>query len=231
MSIPDHCKYCNRCIYVTRIAIFPKTDALKLNTMPRKEIQKNDSLRISQAAAILGVDASTVLRWIGKGYLKSTKYPSGSHRIDRAEVTRFLRESRHEAELPKREYRIMILDDDEFFGTVLKEVLETSGLPLDIKSNRDPLSALVEIGQFHPDLIIIDYRLGDVDGLTIVEKVRNNKEFNGIPIIVISGYMDEVMDQEQRGIAAFLKKPFKSADLRDTVIRCLQMETLSGVAP
>jgi CheY-like chemotaxis protein len=118
----------------------------------------------------------------------------------------------------------MIIDDDEFFGTVLQEVLETSGLPLWIKSNRDPLCALVEIGQFHPDLIIIDYCLGDINGLKIVEKLSTNSEFTGIPIIVISGYMDDIVDQESYGVAAFLKKPFKSSELRETVMKCLQME-------
>jgi excisionase family DNA binding protein len=185
----------------------------------------SDLLRISQAADLLNVDATTVLRWIGKGYLKSTRYPSGSHRIEKSEVERFLRNSRNRARMPKNKiYRIMIIDEEEFLGNVLQEVLETSGLPLTIRTNRDPLSALVEVGIFNPDLIIVDYKLGEFDGLELVAKVSNNKEFNGIPVIMISGHRDAIANQPDTRISAFLKKPFKSAELKNTVMKCLQLE-------
>jgi excisionase family DNA binding protein len=193
--------------------------------MKIKEKTSTDSLRISQAAALLNVDATTVLRWIGKGYLKSTRYPSGSHRIEKSEVERFLRISRNPAKTPKKKvYRILIIDDEEFLGNVLQEVLETSGLPLTIRTNRDPLSALVEVGIFNPDLIIVDYNLGALDGIELVAKVSKNKQFNGIPVIMISGYLDEIINRSDTGISAFLKKPFKSAELRETVMKCLQLE-------
>jgi excisionase family DNA binding protein len=193
--------------------------------MKTKEKASVESLRISQAAALLNVDATTVLRWIGKGYLKSTRYPSGSHRIEKSEVERFIRISRSPTKTPKKQvYRILIIDDEEFLGNVLQEVLETSGLPLTIRTNRDPLSALVEVGIFNPDLIIVDYNLGALDGLELVAKVSKNKQFNGIPVIMISGCLDEITNQSERGISAFLKKPFKSAELRDTVMKCLQLE-------
>jgi excisionase family DNA binding protein len=193
--------------------------------MTTKEKASVESLRISQAAALLNVDATTVLRWIGKGYLKSTRYPSGSHRIEKSEVERFIRISRNPTKTPKKQvYRILIIDDEEFLCNVLQEVLETSGLPLIIRTNRDPLSALVEVGIFNPDLIIVDYNLGALDGLELVAKVSKNKQFNGIPVIMISGCIDEITNQSERGISAFLKKPFKSSELRDTVMKCLQLE-------
>jgi excisionase family DNA binding protein len=183
-----------------------------------------DLLRISQAATLLDVDSTTVLRWIQKGYIKSTRYPSGSHRIKRSEVQRFIREARHHAKPEKKEYRIMIIDDEEFLGGVLQEVLETSGLPLTIKTNRDPLSALIEIGMFNPDLIIVDYKLGDIDGVMLTEKVRRNPQFDKIPIVMISGYIETLDLREFPGVTAFLSKPFKSADLRKTVIKCLDLD-------
>jgi excisionase family DNA binding protein len=193
--------------------------------MKTKEKTSSGLLRISQAAALLNVDATTVLRWIGKGYLKSTRYPSGSHRIEKSEVKRFLRKSRNRTGIPKNKvYRILIIDDEEFLGNVLQEILETSGLPLTIRTNRDPLSALVEVGIFNPDLIIVDYKLGAFNGLELVAKVSKNKEFNGIPVIMISGFLDEITDQSNTGISAFLKKPFKSAELKNTVMKCLQLE-------
>jgi excisionase family DNA binding protein len=193
--------------------------------MKLKEKTVSNTLRISQAAALLNVDATTVLRWIGKGYLKSTRYPSGSHRIERSEVERFIRESRNRLGKPgNHAYRIMIIDDEEFLGNVLQEILETSGLPLTIRTNRDPLSALVEVGLFNPDLIIIDYKLGEFNGLELMAKVSKSKEFKGIPVILISGYLDTVTDLKDTGISAFLKKPFKSAELRNTVIKCLHLE-------
>lgn len=196
--------------------------------MDRKEKITSDTLRISQAAMLLDVDPTTVLRWINKGYLQSIKYPSGSHRIKRSEIKRFLSEARN-SDLPEiKKFRILIIDDDEFFGGVLREMLDNSGLPLSIRSNRDPLCALLEIGSFHPDLLIIDYKLGAIDGLTLIDKIKENREFGTIPIIMISGHI-KTFDRETRpDVAAFLKKPFKSAELRSALVTCLNLETITA---
>ena len=173
-------------------------------------------LKISEVAKICGVNSTTVWRWIEKGYIKSIQYPSGSHRINREEIENFL----SKVESKKKKYTVMVIDDEQEALDMLRDMLETLEIPLEVKTNIDGLDALVEIGRFKPDLIIIDYKLQDVDGITISTRIMRDNELKSIPIILISGVIDTV-PVEELGIAAFLRKPFKMHDLDKAIKGCL----------
>ena len=173
-------------------------------------------LRISEAAKIFGVNSTTVWRWIEKGYIKSIQYPSGSHRINRDEVDNFL----SKVQSKKKKYTVMVIDDEQEALDMLSDMLETLEIPIEVKTNIDELNALVEIGRFKPDVIIIDYKLQDVDGITISSSIMRDNELKNIPIILISGVIDTV-PVEELGIAAFLRKPFKENDLDKALKDCL----------
>ena len=173
-------------------------------------------LKVSEAAEIFGVDSTTVLRWIEKRFLKSIHYPSGSHRIPEDEVNKFLAKVKSK----KERYRVMIIDDEQDVLDTLKEMLDESELPLEIKTNTDGLKALLEIGSFKPDIIIIDYKLEDVDGITISNKILRSEEFSKIPVIMISGIIHSLPTGEV-GIARFIRKPFRSNELNTALKECL----------
>ncbi len=170
-------------------------------------------LKMSEAARILGVDPTTVLRWVERGYLKSIRYPSGSHRIKRAEVVRLLSRPR----TAKDSYRVMVIDDEPFFLESMRAMLESIELPLEVSTYTDGLEALLDICRIRPDTIIIDYLLSNVDGATISEKIRQKPEYADIPLVLISGKVDKP-PLGGRGADVFLRKPF-SVDQIENVLR------------
>ncbi|MBN1127655.1 MAG: response regulator [Chitinispirillaceae bacterium] len=180
-----------------------------------QEQHQSDYVKISEAAELLHVDPTTVLRWIGKGYIRSTRYPSGSHRIKRSEIKRFLNESRH----IKTGYKIMLIDDDEMFLSMMTDLLKEWDIPLELKTFSDGLCALLEFGSFRPDLVVLDYRLQEVNGIVLSQKIH---ETVNVPILLISAYMDERALRDAR-IAAFLKKPFTADEFRKAVETCLSI--------
>lgn len=180
--------------------------------------ETSQHLKIKEIAELFGVDRSTVFRWIDKGYLAAEKLPSGFHRVSRGEVDRLREQLRGKT----RVYRVMAIDDEPPVLEVLERALERSTLPIEFRGAIDPVAALLEIGSFAPDAIILDYRLSNsLDGLTIAEKLKESPATAGIPVILISGIL-EAQEIPSEAVAAFVSKPFKPAELCRTVEDILQ---------
>ncbi|MDD5675929.1 MAG: response regulator [Chitinivibrionales bacterium] len=177
----------------------------------------NELLKISDIAREFNLDRTTVFRWIEKGYLKSMQLPTGTHRISRKELGAFLKMQK----INKKEFNIILIDDEQFMLDMLQDILKTlKDIPIRILPCLNGLKALLAMGDFRPDLIIIDYGLDDVDGLTIVKRIRETQNFKEVPIVLISGIVDDVKVKEL-GIKAFLKKPFSKKDIEKVVRDCI----------
>ena len=79
--------------------------------------------------------------------------------------------------------------------------------------------------QFHPDLILLDYMLPDVNGNVVCQTIRNNPEFENTRIIIVSGVIkQEDIDQLLKsGAEDYLKKPFSISELTDKITATLQV--------
>lgn len=177
-------------------------------------------LKISDIAKELNLDRTTVFRWIEKGYLKSIQLPTGTHRIARQELDAFLKMQK----INKNEFKIILIDDEQFVLDMLQDILKTlEDIPIKIMACLNGLKALLAMGDFKPDLIIIDYKLDDVDGLTIIKRIRETQNFKDTPIVLVSGVADDVQIKEF-GIKAFLKKPFSKRDIEKLVRDCIVIE-------
>lgn len=179
-----------------------------------------ETLQIGEAAEILGVDRSTIFRWIQKGYLKAVQYPSGNRKILQSSLNEIL--EKNKLSKPGK-YKIVIVDDEQFILDMMTAQLEELAIPVEVKACTSELDALLVIGEFHPDLIFVDYRLKDVSGATIVKKIRERAQFKNVPIIMISGVIDEE-SMAEIGLNGFLRKPFAQEDLRKNVMNCLAIK-------
>ena len=95
-------------------------------------------------------------------------------------------------------------------------------LSLDIKTSTDGLSALLDIGDYKPDVVIMDYRLGGPDGLTLADRIFENPKFVDVPIIIISGFLEEIdMSIAHGNVRSFLRKPVTCLELEHALLRCL----------
>jgi len=76
--------------------------------------------------------------------------------------------------------------------------------------------------QFHPEAIILDYKLPDIDGNRVCRTIRANPEFADTKIIIISGVADpdEIAELRSAGADDFLRKPFQIDEL---ISRLLQL--------
>lgn len=83
--------------------------------------------------------------------------------------------------------------------------------------------ALKILPQQEYDLIITDINMPDINGLELINFVRNNPRYNHLPIIIVSTERSE--EDKKRGMAlgatAYVTKPFKSFELQEIIKKTL----------
>jgi two-component system KDP operon response regulator KdpE len=101
--------------------------------------------------------------------------------------------------------RILIVDDEPQLIRVLRTGLKSRGY--DIRSAADGLAGLELFTDWHPDLVITDLAMPNVDGLEFCRRLR---EISQVPIIVLSAKGEEKTKVEALDIGAddFVTKPF-----------------------
>jgi CheY-like chemotaxis protein len=109
---------------------------------------------------------------------------------------------------------ILVIDDEPALRSVLSTMLEVFGYSVvEAGSATFALSLLEEI---KPDLILTDVMMPDMDGLTLIRRMRSEPSWSDIPVLVISAKTtpDDRMAAEMAGASGFLAKPFSAADLK-----------------
>ena len=106
--------------------------------------------------------------------------------------------------------RILIVDDEEAIRRYLRTILRGHGYA--VSEATTGLEALKQAADRHPDVIILDLGLPDIDGVEVIRRLR---EWSVTPIVVLS-----VRDQERDKITAldsgandYLTKPFGAGEL------------------
>jgi len=81
--------------------------------------------------------------------------------------------------------RILVIEDDPALAAMYQTALSFAGF--DVTLCGDGLTALEEIDEQHPDLVVLDLRLPQLDGAAILREVASTPDTQHIPIIVVTG--------------------------------------------
>jgi CheY-like chemotaxis protein len=103
---------------------------------------------------------------------------------------------------------ILVVDDDVHMRSILQEVLENEAYVVETAS--DGLSALDKLihHQAMPEVILLDLNLPRMNGLQLIEALRQHEEVRLDSIIVLSGDSDVLQQASRLGIHRCLAKPF-----------------------
>ncbi|MES2328859.1 MAG: sigma-54 dependent transcriptional regulator [Bacteroidota bacterium] len=82
--------------------------------------------------------------------------------------------------------KILVIDDDKDLCFLLNQFLTRKGY--DVAVNYSGEEALAYLQNAKPDLIICDLRLEDIDGITLLGKVK--QKYSDLPVIIITGHAD-----------------------------------------
>jgi two-component system KDP operon response regulator KdpE len=113
---------------------------------------------------------------------------------------------------------VLIVDDDENMVRLLSLVLEPLGARL-LSATSGP-QALRLSYEHHPDVILLDIKMPDMDGLTVCERLRAASDVSIIMVTALGG-MDSVSAAYAVGADDYVIKPFDSSELLARVQACL----------
>lgn len=123
--------------------------------------------------------------------------------------------------------RILHVEDDETIAVLTREMLEAQGWYVETCSNGT--SALQKIcSEARYDLLLLDYKLPDLNGLELVHRARTLAHRSNTLIAVISANSVEA-EAREAGADVFLSKPQDLLSLPDTIKRLLVEHQQSGL--
>lgn len=185
-------------------------------------------LSVGKIAKMCHVGRATVQRWINDGKIKAFTLPSGHFRVRCEDFLQFLRQYNMPVpeELNVSARKILIVDDDEDIVDLVRQVI--TGIPdlsVDIRSANSGVQACLQLGVFKPELLILDLRMPDVDGLEVARGIYHSPDLEGTQVLVITGYAtDENMSTlKAMGIGSVLTKPFQFDELTRLVKESLKV--------
>ncbi len=119
--------------------------------------------------------------------------------------------------------RILVVDDDTTVTYVIKGALMAYGHSVLVANNGG--NALRLARERHPDLIIMDIIMPDVDGLEITDILQHDPQTREIPVLVLS-VAKSAEEAYQAGASAYLPKPVRMDQLLETVNQLLMARRL-----
>jgi len=126
---------------------------------------------------------------------------------------------------------ILIVDDDRYHRSMLTNLLQQIGCrTLEANDGNEGLKIAIE---HHPDLILLDLTMPNMDGFELMVHLQGNPQTNSIPIIVSSASVFAENRQRclEAGAAAFLSKPLQIDELFDRLRSLLHLEWIYVQSP
>lgn len=107
--------------------------------------------------------------------------------------------------------RILLVDDDSTITTSFQMVLQNEGYEVDTAS--DGRQALERFRQDNYQLIILDIKLPDINGIEVARRIR--KHNNEVRLVIVTGYpeLEDSIETIELGIEEILLKPVNVEEL------------------
>ena len=109
---------------------------------------------------------------------------------------------------------ILIADDDFATADVVRIILEEEGYTVNHMSNG---KHILDMADNLPDLLLLDIKLGIMDGETICRQLRQDNFFDGMRIVFISGHPNIASLAASACADDYIAKPFNINDLLEKI--------------
>ncbi|MBI2193396.1 MAG: sigma-54-dependent Fis family transcriptional regulator [Planctomycetes bacterium] len=121
--------------------------------------------------------------------------------------------------------RVLIVEDEPDVGRGILLVLEAEGIRAETVGSAE--EALVRIQHSAFDVLVTDYKLGRMDGIELLKRVKVAWPSTRIVVITAFGTIEKAVEAMSHGATRYLTKPFQAAELVSTVQEALEETTLA----
>jgi two-component system, chemotaxis family, chemotaxis protein CheY len=118
--------------------------------------------------------------------------------------------------------RIMLIDDSRTMRTIQRNILTQLGFK-EIEEACDGQDALSKVDAFNPDIILVDWNMPNVDGISFVKQYRARGRKTPIVMVTTEAEKARVIEAIKAGVNNYVVKPFTpeslSARINETVAK------------
>jgi two-component system chemotaxis response regulator CheY len=119
-------------------------------------------------------------------------------------------------------YKILIVEDSAQVREMLAVALKDAGFS--VVTADDGYAGLACAWRERPDLILTDIEMPNLDGICMIERLRQEAELRSIPVLVLSSvHAGRLAQAVAAGASSVMQKPVRLAQLIDTIKQTLGM--------
>ena len=117
--------------------------------------------------------------------------------------------------------RILLVDDEEYIRLLYTEELSEEGHEVSTVATGHNLLKRIDLLQ--PEVVVLDIRLVDYDGLELLQEIRNL--YHNLPVILCSAYDTYRYDQKAKAADYYVVKSFDLSELKMAIHRAIDADT------
>jgi len=119
---------------------------------------------------------------------------------------------------------ILIIDDEVLTLNNLKRVLEKVGYEILLADSGE---TGIEVFKKHrPNLVLVDLMLPGIDGIEVLKQIKETDANTVVIMITAYEIIEKAIESMKLGAYDYLLKPFKISDLKTSVVRALELQSL-----
>ncbi|MBK6651304.1 MAG: response regulator [Betaproteobacteria bacterium] len=126
--------------------------------------------------------------------------------------------------------RVMLVDDHALCRSGLTELLEHRGNMSVVAAEGEPVKALIKLRETQPDLLVLDMRLGDTDGLSVLRQVRAAGIETPVVMLTMSDSEEDMASALRAGVRGYLLKDMEPEEVIDAINRVARGELVVASA-
>lgn len=198
--------------------------------MTEQNLHAERLLTSHEVGALLQVNPSSVKKWVNEGRIVAFRTPGGHRRIRVADLVDFLH--RHAMPIPRPleaacKRRLLVVDDDLVHLRALARRLKPYAARVDVELVQNGIDALVMVGSFKPDLIVLDVYMPELDGIEVCRRLKLKPETRHIGVIVNSAHLTKSIEENALAAGAVRCVP-KPLDLKVLLEHLGQLQQQPG---
>lgn len=121
---------------------------------------------------------------------------------------------------------VLIVDDSQTVRAIIVKTLDMAGIETDeIHQAGNGQEGLDILGQHRVDLVFSDINMPVMGGVEMIQRMKDDDVMKAIPIVIVTteGSMTRVAELKEKGVNAYIRKPFTPEQIREVVEEVLEM--------